>query len=300
MRRGTAMKKSTKLFVLAGLLVLGASIVIISILVSGGKDRLPSGKELARINDHVITLAEFEQEMEQLPSHLKTLMIEEKGRKEFLQNLIERELLLEEGFKKGLDKDEKIAAKVERVRQGLIIEALVEELYTGKDTVSDDEVRSYYQKNQEKYLLRDRVRVRHIMVKTLEEAKEIKKRLSQGEDFIALAKQYSIWPTKQQGGELGYIQRGMVDKAFERVAFSLKRGETSDIVKTNLGFHLIRLEDRQKPRQLTFPEVQEDIKKFLRDKKRKDIFTDHLKELQEGAHIQINEELLAAEKEKGS
>jgi parvulin-like peptidyl-prolyl isomerase len=279
------------------------AICVFSLLffVSCNKTAPLKGKELARINDRVITLDEFEQKMEQLPLQFKTLILAEKGRKEFLQNLIEQELLLQEGVKKELDKDAKLRAKVEQFRQGLIIETLVEQLCEGKDAVSKDEVSAYYQQNKKKYLLGERVRVRHIMLKTLDEAKEIRNRLYQGEDFVTLAKQYSIWqPTKEQGGDLGYIQRGMVNKSFERAAFSLRRGEISDIVKTEYGYHIIRLEDRQPPRQLTFSEAQEDIRKFLRDKKRREILTAHLQELRKGAQISVNEELLAIEEEEGS
>jgi peptidyl-prolyl cis-trans isomerase C len=260
-------------------------------------------KELARINDRVITLEEFEQEMEQLPFYLKTLMVAEKGKKEFLQNLIERELLLQEGVKKGFDKDEKVLAKVEKFRQGLIIDFLMEEHYAGRDEVGDDEIQAYYQENKDKFLLGERVRVRHIMVKTYEEAKEIKKRLYQGEDFIALATQKSIWPyTKQWGGDLGYIERGTVeDKSFEQAAFALKkRGELSDIVKTKRGYHIIRLEDREKPRQRIFSEVQEEIRNRLRNKKREEILAAHLQALRKEAQIIINEELLSSEEEEGS
>ena len=260
-------------------------------------------KELVRINDRVITLEEFEQEMEQLPFYLKTLMVAEKGQEEFLHKLIERELLLQEGVKKGFDKDEKVLAKVEQFRKSLIIESLMEEHYAGRDEVGDDEIQAYYQENKEKFLLGERVRVRHIMVKTYEEAKEIKKRLYQGEDFIALATQKSIWPyTKKWGGDLGYIERGTVeDKSFEQAAFALKRrGELSDIVKTKRGYHIIRLEDREKPRQRTFSEVQEEIRNYLRNKKREEILTTHLHELREEAQIIINGELLSSEEQEGS
>jgi len=255
---------------------------------------------LARINDRVITLEEFEQEMEQLPPQLKTLMVEEKGRRDFLQTVIERELLLQEGVRKGLNKDDKVLDKVEQFKQGLIIETLIEELCAGKDEVSDEEVKAYYKENKKKYLLGERVRVRHIMVRTREEAQEIKRRLHQGEDFITLAQRYSIWPTKERGGDLGYIERGMVNKSFERAAFALKNpGDLSDIVKTEFGYHIIRLEDRTKRHQLTFSEAQEEIRKLLREKKRKDILTAHLEELRKEAQISINENLLAEEEKEG-
>ena len=258
-------------------------------------------KELVRINDHVITLEEFEQEMEQLPAIAKLQIISEEGKRKFLKDLINQELLLQEARKKGLDRDKEILANLEMFKKGLIINALQEELCAGKDAVSDDEVEAYYRENKEEFIL-EQVWVRHILVKTLQEAKEIKKRLYQGEDFITLAKQYSIWPpTKIKGGDLGYIKRGMVHKSFEQAAFALKRrGELSDIVKTDFGYNIIRLEDKIGPRQLTSSEVQEEIRNRLRNKKREEILTAYLKDLREGAQITIHEELLAIEEEDGS
>jgi peptidyl-prolyl cis-trans isomerase C len=258
-------------------------------------------KELARINNRVITLEEFEQELEQLPQPAKLQMVSEEGRKKLLQELINRELLLQEAKKKGFDKDEKVLANLERLKKGLIINALGEELCTGKDEVTDDEVMAYYQEHKEEFVLEE-VRVRHILVKTLEEAKEIKQRLHNGEDFITLARQYSIWkPSRIKGGDLGYIKRGMVHKSFEQAAFALKkRGELSDIVKTDFGYNIIRLEDKIGPRQLTFSEVQEKIREFLVEKKRKEILTAHVQDLRKGAQITIHEKLLANEEEEGS
>lgn len=287
--------KKNKLFLVV------ACVFLMLFAVSCRKVKPLKEKELVRINDRVITLTEFEQEMEQLPPSLKALVITDKGRREFLQKLIERELLLQEGVKKGFNKDAEILSKVEQFKQGLIIEALTQKFCAGKDEVSDKEMKAYYRGNKEQFFLGEGVRVRHIMVKTLSEAQEIKKRLNQGEDFITLAEQYSIWPSRENGGDLGYITRGMVDKAFEDAAFSLKRrGEVSGIVKTKMGFHIIRLEDRQGPHQLAFAEVQEKIRKFLREKKRREILTSHLKGLREEAQISINEQLLAAEEGKGS
>lgn len=260
------------------------------------KAESPKGNELARVNDRVITLEEFNQEMEELPTYLKPMMVTSGARKEFLQNVINREILLQQGRKKGLDKDKEILAKTERFRKGLIIEALLVQLLKGKDEVTDEEVEAYYQENKEKFLVGERVRVRHILVKTLLEANEIKKRLNQGEDFIALAKRYSISPSRKRGGDLGYIERGKVGPEFEKAAFALKEpGELSGIVKTSFGHHIIRLEDRKEPYQRTLPQAKEEIKSFLQEKKRGEIITAYLEELREEAEIVIHEELLDME-----
>jgi peptidyl-prolyl cis-trans isomerase C len=260
-----------------------------------------NGQELARVNGHVITLEEFEQEMERLPESAKLQMISEEGRRKFLQDLINQDLLLQEAKKKGLDKNKEILANIEKLKKGLIISALGEELCVGKDEVSDEEVEAYYRENKKEFVL-EQVWVRHILLKTLDEAKEIKKRLYQGEDFITLAKQYSIWkPTQMKGGDLGYIKRGMVHKSFEEAAFALKKqGDLSDVVKTEFGYNIIRLEDKIGPRQLAFSEVRDEIRNRLRNKKREKVLTAYLQDLRKESQIRINEELLAAEKEEGS
>ena len=289
------MAKNSKLFLVV------VSVFFLLFTASCDRGKPLKGKELARINDRVITLEEFEQEMGQLPPYYKTLMFSEEGRKRFLQEFINAALLLQEGKKKGLDKDKAVLAKIELFKKGLIIDTLVGELYQGKDEVGDKEVETYYRENKKQFFLGERVRVRHIVVKTMPEAQEIKRRLDRGEDFITLVRKYSISPSREEDGDVGYIERGKVGKEFEQAAFALKRqGELSNIVKTTLGYHIIRLEDRKQPQNLTFSEVQENISRFLREKKRKEILDAHLQELRKEAQISINEKLLAAEEEKGS
>lgn len=278
-----------------------AAVFLLLFIASCDKAKPLKGNELVRINDRVITLEEFEQEMEKLPPSLKTLMIDEKGRKKFLEDFLNVELLLLEGKKKGLEKDKEVLAKVEMFKRGLIIDTLMGELYKGKDEVSDEEMETYYRENKKQFFLGERVRVRHIVVKTMPEAQEIKRRLDRGEDFITLVRKYSISPSREEDGDVGYIERGKVGKEFEQAAFALKRqGELSNIVKTTFGYHIIRLEGRKRPQQLTFSETKEEIRKFLREKKRKEILDAHLQELRKEAQISINEKLLAAEEEKGS
>jgi peptidyl-prolyl cis-trans isomerase C len=289
------MVKNGKLF----LVLVGVWFLLFA--ASCDKTAPPAGKELARINNQVITLEDFEREMGQLPSFYKTLMVSEEGRKRFLQEFINAELLLQEGKKKGLDRDKEILAKIELFKKGLIIDTVVGQLYAGKDEVTDKEVETYYRENKKQFFLGERVRVRHILVKTMAQAQEIKRRLNQGEDFILLIRKYSISPSRTQDGDLGYIERGKAGKEFERAAFSLKtEGEYSNIVKTTLGYHIIRLEGRRPPQQLQFSEAQEDVRKFLIEKKRKETLAAYLQELRKKAQIRINEQLLADEEEKGS
>ena len=85
----------------------------------------------------------------------------------------------------------------------------------------------------------------HILVKTQEEAKHIKEKLNQGKSFEDLAKQYSLCPSKKKGGLLGWFSHGQMVKEFEKVTFKLKKGQISEPVKTQFGWHIIKLNDRK-------------------------------------------------------
>ncbi len=85
------------------------------------------------------------------------------------------------------------------------------------------------------------VRAKHILVKTKEEADEIKKLLDNGADFDTLAKQYSLCPSKEKGGDLGYFNRGQMVPEFENAAFSTPIGGISEPVQTRFGWHIIKV-----------------------------------------------------------
>jgi len=145
-------------------------------------------------------------------------------------------------------------------------------------SVSDDEQRAYYQSNLDKYHIDDRVHVAHILFKTVgktdAEISEIEKtaetvdqKAKHGGDFAALAKQYSEDTTKDQGGDLGWIVRGQTVPEFEQAAFTLPVGSISDLVRTQYGFHIIHVIERQMARTQSFDEVKADIAAALQTEK---------------------------------
>ncbi|MGB6200512.1 MAG: peptidyl-prolyl cis-trans isomerase [Candidatus Acidiferrales bacterium] len=145
-------------------------------------------------------------------------------------------------------------------------------------TVTEDDERAYYQSNLDKYHIDDRVHVAHILFKTVgktdAEVAEIQKtaeavdeKAKHGGDFGALAKQYSEDTTKDAGGDLGWIVRGQTVPEFEQAAFSLPVGSVSDLVRTQYGFHIIHVIERQMARTQSFDEVKADIATALQAQK---------------------------------
>ncbi len=107
----------------------------------------------------------------------------------------------------------------------------------------ETEAEKYYDSHKDQFFL-DQVKASHILVKTKEEAEEIKQKLDTGDNFEELAKEHSIDGSAQAGGDLGYFSKGRMVKPFEDAAFALEIGEISDIVQSQFGFHIIKVTDK--------------------------------------------------------
>lgn len=136
--------------------------------------------------------------------------------------------------------------------------------------ITDDDVKAYYQAHIDQYKLEDRAHVAHILFKTVgmtdAQVEEVKKKAEDvlakakhGANFADLAKQYSEDTSKDKGGDLGWIVRGQTVPEFEAAAFSLPKGSISDLVKTQYGFHIIQVIDRENARTQTLDEVKANI-----------------------------------------
>lgn len=136
------------------------------------------------------------------------------------------------------------------------------------DTVTDDEIKARYDEEIKKMPPQDEVHARHILVKTEDEAKDIIKQLDAGKDFAELAKAKSSDPNKSEGGDLGYFTRGRMVKEFEDAAFALNKGEyTKTPVKTQFGFHVIKVEDKRVAPPPPLDQVKDQIRQLvMRDK----------------------------------
>lgn len=168
----------------------------------------------------------------------------------------------EEAFKEYLKKFE-ISDEdfTEMMKEQLRYEKLNDELR--KDVKVD--AQAYYNQNKEQFNVPEQVKASHILVKDEAKAKEIIEKLGKGEDFAKLAKAESEDPgSKEQGGELGLFSKDMMVPEFADAAFTMKPGEISkEPVKTQFGYHIIKVEDHQLAHQQTFDEVKDQIEKQL-------------------------------------
>jgi len=145
----------------------------------------------------------------------------------------------------------------DNLKKDLIKNKMMEEL-TRNVEITDEELADYYGRHINEFY---RVKASHILLDTEEEAQKILERVKAGEDFNALAKEYSTDPSaKDNSGSLGYFRQGQMVEPFEKAAFALKPGEISDIVKSDYGYHIIKVEDKTIDK---FEDVKDEIRNSL-------------------------------------
>jgi len=170
------------------------------------------------------------------------------------------------------------------LRDQMIISKLYEEI-TANVTVTDEEVKKYFEENQSLFELSSpEIRASHILVDTEEEARKILNELKNGADFAELAKKYSKDPSKENGGDLGFFGKNVMVEEFEKAAFDLEVGEISEPVKTDYGYHIIKVTDKRT--ELTFDDVKDYIKSNLEMQKKDEEFNKNLTEWQKHSKIE--------------
>ncbi|MFA5354312.1 MAG: peptidylprolyl isomerase [Thermodesulfovibrionales bacterium] len=206
---------------------------------------------------------------------------------------------------KGLHKLPDIKEGLEVIINDFLSQEYVKREIADKVTVSDEEVRAYYDNNPKNFQLAEMVKVSHILIsvdkgapegaksKAREEAEAALKRIKAGEDFGKIAAEMSDdYQSSAKGGDLGFIARGKTVPEFEQAAFTLKPGEISGIIETPYGFQIIRVEEKQEARLEEFDKVKENIRtKKLTDAK-KIAIEQFFIEILQGPGIQIEPTLL--------
>ncbi len=153
--------------------------------------------------------------------------------------------------------------------------------------ITEEEMKEYFEENKDSLGQEEEVKARHILVESEETALEVKKKLDEGEDFGELAKEYSTdTSNSQQGGDLGFFGKGKMVKEFEDAAFSLEIGEISEPVKTELGYHIIKVEDRKEAEEADFEKSKDEIKDMIFQERFQEAYDTWLQEKLEEYEIQ--------------
>ena len=240
-----------------------------------------------------LTSAAVLEEMERLPGPSRSYLSAPDRKRQFVENLILNELLFTEAQKSGFDKDPEIEKQVDDMRKRLVVQRLMRE-YQKPPTITDDEAKKYYDDNPNLFSS-TQIKASHILVKDEDAAKKLRAELvANPAKFADKAKELSIDKTSgAKGGDLGKFGQGRMVPEFERAAFALKAGELSEPIKTQYGWHIILVSEREEGERKPFDQVKEQIKTTLRNKQLQDNIQAKFDGLKKTANVEIDETVLA-------
>jgi len=166
------------------------------------------------------------------------------------------------------------------IKKDMILTVKIKKLMEPRISISEDEIKAYFEENKASFAQEKQVKASHILVDTEEKAKEIKEKLTNGEDFAQLAKENSTdTETREKGGELGFFGSGKMVKEFEEAAFALNVGEISTPVKTEYGYHIIKVEEITDAQEANYDQSKGEITNILFDQKAGTEFDTWLQEM---------------------
>jgi peptidyl-prolyl cis-trans isomerase C len=306
-------------------LYLALALALSASLALAAEKQPPEGK-VAAVNGVAISQEDFDLEMRRVTAQFQRSGRFPSGaelsqvRMGVVENLIARELLYQESQRKGIKADpkavnEQLAAVKARfpteaeyqtaltsmnlseatigsqIQRDLAIKELIDTQFVQKITVSDEEMKVYYDSNPDSFKKPEQVKASHILIKVEPQAdasqnEMIQGKLKKGEDFGTLAKEYSEGPSNTKGGDLGYFSRGQMVKPFEEAAFALKQGEVSEIVETRFGYHLIKVTDKTTETTIAYNEIKDNLGRFLKQEKLRKEMTLYIASLKKNAKVE--------------
>ena len=229
-------------------------------------------KVLATVNGKEITQGDMYEFLLQLDPQTAAQFNAPDGVKRLVNEMVNGEMLYLYAVENSFEQEEDFKWELERVKANVLKKYAVNRILSDV-SASEDEIAQYYHDHSEWFQKPEAVRASHILVDELERAKEIRNEIHQGLSFEEAAKKYSTCPSKQVEGDLGEFERGKMVPEFEEAAFNLKEGELSEPVKTQFGYHLIKLQYKKEAGMRTIDEVREQIRQqMIREKQEEKYF----------------------------
>lgn len=236
---------------------------------------------LAVVADQEITQEEFNAFLQSVPREQQAYISNPQFKQQCLEQLIALHLFAKDGEESELDKTERFEASLENAKRDILAQLAMAEIM--KDIkVSDDEAKDYYSENKQQFSKGDTISAKHILTDSEEKCTAILEAITSGaKTFEDAAKETSTCPSGERGGDLGEFGKGQMVKEFEDAAFSAEIGTVVGPVKTQFGFHLIKVERKSEATEAPFSEVEESIRVQLLQKKQNAAYIDRVNVLKE-------------------
>jgi len=280
-----------------------AALAVCVALLSGslaGCSRIPEGsgasgsETLVTVNNRPVTAGQFKRDIALLPSYARAEFAGAEGGKRFLDEIVGRELLYQSALEKGLDRDSEYLGALESFKKAQLASMFIERETKSAMPVTEADVKKYYDENKAGFVVPPKIHAAHILLKSEQEARQVGAMLKSGAPFEKLATEKSVDDSsRERGGDLGTFPRGSIVPAFEEAAFALAAGSVSAPVKTEFGWHVIKVVEKIPEEQVPVEKVSDFIKTRLEEERRRQGYDDLVKRLRQAANISnVNDTLL--------
>lgn len=254
-------------------------------------------KVLAVVDGVEITGEDFNDMLAQIDPQVAQYFMMGGHEEELIDELVHQQLLLMDAKENGLDKEEEFQKVLKKTEDSLLKTYAIGKLLENVKA-SEKEVEEFYNKNAEKYDTPAGVHASHILVDSEEKANEIYEELQNGADFAELAVANSSCPSSQQGGDLGVFQKGQMVPEFDAVVFEMEEGEISKPVKTQFGYHVIKLLNKVDAEKHTLSEVKDQVEQEVKRFKDQTAYLDKIAELKAKHAIEIIKDKVEEKEDK--
>lgn len=270
-------------------------------------------KIVAMINGEKLTAAELDLMYSRISPKMREEYERSGGKIQFLDQYINKRLVLQEAVKQRFDKRADIAAELQAAKEATLFDRYIREVIAS-DVITEKELRDFYTGNQSKFVRQETVKARHIiatptsgnvantkrddagsMVAARLKLDGLKKQLDSGANFAELAASYSEDGSASSGGDLGWFARGKMVPEFDKVVFALKPGKASDVFETQFGYHIVIVDQKKAGGVVPYNEVREEIREqFLNERGEKVLerLSALTRDLRSASAISINRENL--------
>ena len=271
-----------------------SSIIILGSIVSGcAKKQDANNKVLARVSNTVITTNDLKARIAKMPPYYQNII--SKNPKRYVEDVIVETLCYEEGVRRGIDRDKEVKEVVNEAKKKIVMAKLIKNEVEDKIVVMEDEMKKFYAEHKDEFKTPEMWRASHILVADEKEAKAMLDELAKGANFEDLAKAHSIDATASRGGDVGYFRVGQLVPDFEKACLKLDVGQTSDVVRTQFGYHIIRLTGRKEPGIKSYDDARSAIEAELKKEKRSVLFNALVMKLKNKYGVEVNEKAFPGE-----
>lgn len=240
-----------------------------------------SQEVLAVVAGKEITQADFEAFLQAVPREQQPYLSNPQFREKYQEQLIALHMFAAEGEDMKLDETEAFKKAIDNARKEILAQMAMTEALKNV-SVSDEEIKAYYEENQQQFSRGGTVSAKHILTDSEEKCSEILETIVSGEkEFEEAAKEFSTCPSKERGGDLGEFGKGQMVKEFEEAAFAAEIGHVVGPVKTQFGYHLIKVEKKNEASVAPFEEVKENIGRMLGQQKQGEAYNEKVAALKE-------------------